>query len=60
VPFAGEPVLLALGIHGQMVFVDQRTRTVGVKLSTWPMPQDPARFHDTLTAFRTIAGHLAA
>ncbi len=51
--------MLALGIHGQMLYVDLETRTVGVKLSTWPMPQDAVRFHDTLAAFRAIAHHLA-
>ena len=58
VPFAGGQVVVALGIHGQMVYVDQATRTVGVKLSTWPLPQSADRFHDTLTAFGVIAAHL--
>ena len=59
VPFADGRVVVALGIHGQMVYVDQATRTVGVKLSTWPLPQSSVRFHDTLTAFGVIAAHLA-
>ena len=58
VPFPDGQVVLALGIHGQMVYVDHATGIVGVKLSTWPMPQSPARFHDTLNAFRAIAAHL--
>jgi CubicO group peptidase (beta-lactamase class C family) len=58
VPFAGGQVVVALGIHGQMVYVDQATGTVGVKLSSWPLPQSPARFHDTLAAFGAIAAHL--
>jgi CubicO group peptidase (beta-lactamase class C family) len=58
VPFAGGQVLVALGIHGQMVYVDQATGTVGVKLSSWPLPQSPARFHDTLAAFGAIAADL--
>jgi CubicO group peptidase (beta-lactamase class C family) len=60
VPFADGQVVLALGIHGQMVYVDQATRTVGVKLSAWPQPQSAVRFHDTLSTFRAIAAHLAA
>jgi len=60
VPFPHGRVLLALGIHGQMLYVDQATRTVGVKLSSWPMPQDAVRFHDTLTAFGSIAADPAA
>ena len=34
-------VLLCLGINGQMVYVSRRTRTVCVKLSSWPRPQQP-------------------
>ena len=60
VPFADGQVVLALGIHGQMVYVDQATRTVGVKFSAWPQPQSAIRFHDTLSTFRAIAAHLAA
>jgi CubicO group peptidase (beta-lactamase class C family) len=60
VPFADGRVVLALGIHGQMVYVDQETGTVGVKLSSWPVPQSAVRFHDTLNAFRAIAAHLAS
>jgi hypothetical protein len=40
-----------------MLYIDQETRTGGVKLSTWPMPQEPARFHDTMATFRAIAHH---
>jgi len=58
--FADGQVVLALGIHGQMLYVDLETRTVGVKLSTWPMPQHAARFHDTLATFQAIAHHLVA
>ena len=31
---------LCLGIHGQMVLVDRATRTVSVKMSSWPSAQD--------------------
>ena len=52
-------VLLCLGIHGQMVHVSRRTRTVSVKFSTWPDAQNPAYLQDTLRAFDAIGGALA-
>ena len=58
VPYADREVLLCLGIHGQMVFVDREARTVGVKLSTWPVPLEPGRHLDTLAAFHAITDHL--
>jgi CubicO group peptidase (beta-lactamase class C family) len=58
VPFADRRVVLGVGIYGQMVYVDQDAGVVGVKLSSWPVPQSPVRFHDTLRTFRAIAGRL--
>ena len=58
IPFADRNVILCLGIHGQMVYVDPDARIVGVKLSSWPAPQDAGMFTDTLAAFDTIAKHL--
>jgi CubicO group peptidase (beta-lactamase class C family) len=52
-------VLLCLGIHGQMVLVDRATRTVGVKLSSWPEPQDVAYLVDTIRAFTAVGRHLS-
>jgi CubicO group peptidase (beta-lactamase class C family) len=52
-------VLLCQGIHGQLVHVTRRTRTVCVKLSSWPDPQNPRYLQDTLRAFDAIAGALA-
>jgi len=52
-------VLLCLGIHGQMIHVSRRTRTVCVKLSSWPSPQEPVLLHDTLRAFDAVGGALA-
>jgi CubicO group peptidase (beta-lactamase class C family) len=52
-------VLLCLGIHGQMVHVSRRTRTVCVKFSTWPEPQNPRFLQDTLRAFDNIGGALS-
>jgi hypothetical protein len=51
-------VLLCLGIHGQMLHVSRRTRTVCVKLSTWPDAQNPAYRQDTLRAFDAVGGML--
>lgn len=52
-------VLLCLGIHGQMVHVNRRTRTVCVKFSTWPEPQNPAYLQDTIRACDNIGGALS-
>ena len=52
-------VLLALGIHGQMIHVSRRTRTVCVKLSTWPQAQEPVLLQDTVRAFDAVGGALA-
>ena len=41
VPGPSGDILLCLGIHGQMVFVDRATRTVAVKLSSWPTRPGP-------------------
>jgi CubicO group peptidase (beta-lactamase class C family) len=59
--FAGHHgnVLLCLGIHGQMVYVDRANRTVAVKLSSWPDAQNTAYLVDTLRAFGAVASHLA-
>ncbi len=50
---------LCLGIHGQMVVVDRATRTVSVKLSSWPAAQSPAYLLDTIRAFAATGSHLA-
>ena len=52
-------VLLCLGIHGQMLHVSRRTRTVCVKFSTWPDAQNPGYLEDTLRAFDAVGGALA-
>ena len=51
--------LVCLGIHGQMVYVNRATRTVGVKLSSWPTAQDPTYLIDTLRAFGAIGAKLS-
>jgi CubicO group peptidase (beta-lactamase class C family) len=50
---------LCLGIHGQMVLIDRATRTVSVKLSSWPPAQDAAALLDTVRAFVAAGRHLA-
>jgi CubicO group peptidase (beta-lactamase class C family) len=52
-------VLLCLGIYGQLVHVSRRTRTVCVKLSTWPTAQDPRLMQDTLRACDAVGAVLA-
>lgn len=54
-PYADRPVLLALGIHGQMIYVNPLTRVVAAKLSSWPSPQDAWKLYSTLRAFDAIA-----
>jgi CubicO group peptidase (beta-lactamase class C family) len=57
-PWPDRQVLLCLGIHGQMIFVDRETGLVAVKLSSWPTPQDSWRLFSTLAAFDSINAHL--
>jgi CubicO group peptidase (beta-lactamase class C family) len=59
VPGPSGDILLCLGIHGQMVFVDHATRTVAVKLSSWPTAQETAHLLDTIRAFAAVGRHLA-
>ncbi len=54
IPGDNGPILMALGIHGQMIFVEPSTQMVGVKLSTWPYPQDADRLIPTIEAFKAI------
>ena len=50
---------LCLGIHGQMVLIDRATRTVSVKMSSWPTAQDSMALIDTIRAFVAAGRHLA-
>jgi len=50
---------VCLGIHGQMVLVDRATRTVSVKLSSWPTAQNPAYLLDTVRGFVAAGQHAA-
>jgi CubicO group peptidase (beta-lactamase class C family) len=51
-------VLLCIGIHGQLLYVCRRTRTVCVKLSSWPTPQNPRHLQDTLRACDALSSRL--
>jgi CubicO group peptidase (beta-lactamase class C family) len=54
------PILLCLGIHGQLIYVDRASHSVIVKLSSWPDAQNPEHLANTLRACGAIAAKLAA
>ncbi|MGN8025234.1 serine hydrolase domain-containing protein [Microbacterium sp. 22242] len=54
-PYPGSDVLLALGIHGQMIYVNRAANVVAAKLSSWPTPQDAERLLWTIRAFDAVA-----
>jgi CubicO group peptidase (beta-lactamase class C family) len=58
-PWPDRQVLLCLGIHGQMIYLDRATALVAVKLSSWPTPQDPWKLFSTLAAFDAINAEMA-
>ncbi|MBN9612673.1 MAG: serine hydrolase [Actinobacteria bacterium] len=51
--FPGESgdVMLALGIHGQMIYMNRATGVVAVKVSSWATPQDAEKLFWTVRAF---------
>ncbi|WP_449281415.1 serine hydrolase domain-containing protein [Leucobacter sp.] len=55
--FPGESgdVMLALGIHGQMIYMNRATGVVGVKVSSWPTPQDAEKLFWTVRAFEVAS-----
>ncbi len=55
----GREVLLCLGIHGQLIWVEPARELVVVKLSSWPLPQDPSLLLDTLAAIDMIGFQLS-
>jgi CubicO group peptidase (beta-lactamase class C family) len=58
-PYSGNNVLLCLGIHGQMVYVNRAAHVVAAKLSSWPLPQDATKLFPTIAAFDEIAASLS-
>lgn len=55
--FPGESsdVMLALGIHGQMIYINRATGTVAAKVSSWPTPQNPEQLFWTVRAFEAAS-----
>jgi CubicO group peptidase (beta-lactamase class C family) len=60
IPGSGGPVLVCLGIHGQLIYADRAARTVVVKLSSWPDAQNTAYLLDTLRSCAAVAARLSA
>jgi len=60
IPGHGGPVLVCLGIHGQLIYADRAARTVVVKMSAWPDAQNTAYLLDTLRACAAVAARLWA
>ena len=58
-PYPGNNVLLCLGIHGQMIYVNRAANLVAAKLSSWPQPQDATKLFPTIAAFDEIAATLS-
>jgi CubicO group peptidase (beta-lactamase class C family) len=58
-PHPGNNVLLCLGIHGQMIYVNRAANLVAAKLSSWPLPQDANKLFPTIAAFDEIAAALS-
>ncbi len=54
-PYPDRRLLLCLGIHGQMVYVNPAAGVVGVKVSSWELPQNAALLFDTIAAFDALA-----
>ena len=54
-PTSSDDVMLALGIHGQMIYMNRATGVVGVKVSSWPTPQDAEKLFWTVRAFEVAS-----
>ncbi|MUL49377.1 serine hydrolase [Mycobacterium sp. CBMA293] len=54
-PYPGNDVLLCLGIHGQMIYVNRPAGVVAAKLSSWPLPQHAHMLFSTLNAFDAVS-----
>ncbi len=57
-PYPGDNVLVCLGIHGQMIYVNRAANLVAAKLSSWPLPQDATKLFPTIAAFDEVAAAL--
>jgi CubicO group peptidase (beta-lactamase class C family) len=56
-PVRGD-VALALGIHGQLIYLDRRLDLVGVKLSSWPEPSNLWKSGAAIAMFTAIGREL--
>lgn len=54
-PFPDSHAFLALGIHGQMIYMNPGANIVGVKFSSWGLPQDATKLFPTIRAFEAMA-----
>jgi hypothetical protein len=54
-PAPHRDVLLCLGIHGQMVYVNRASGVVAAKLSSWPEPQHAWKLFATVDAFDAVS-----
>ncbi len=59
-PTARRDMLLCLGIHGQMIYVNRSAGVVAAKLSSWPTPQDASKLLATIAAFDAASATLTA
>ena len=58
-PYRGNSVLLCIGIHGQLIYVNRAADMVAAKLSSWPLPEDLRKLFPTIAAFDEIATQLS-
>ena len=58
-PYPDSHAFLALGIHGQMIYINPGASFVGVKLSSWGLPQDAQKLFPTIRAFDALAKAVA-
>ncbi|KUI28192.1 hydrolase [Mycobacterium sp. IS-1496] len=54
-PYPGDDVVLCLGIHGQMIYVNRPAGVVAAKLSSWALPEEDDKLRATIAAFDAIA-----
>lgn len=55
IPFPDHDVIMCLGIHGQMVYVDRPRRFVAAKLSSTPEPTPEQEYFDTVALIQQLA-----
>ncbi len=53
------PVMFAMGIHGQLIYMDQARQFVAMKFSSQPKPVDSPLWLDTFNAIDAISDYLS-